>query len=169
MASTGVVDIFLVYQFLRRLATPFEKWEAFKTGVIDKEGKNIGSTYHIIHGSIKKYYEAEIKNQRITPQKVRNIENEIRGSMVGKALDKLTFSTKKSSKLVKKVLEAAISNAENNFGLDIDTLKIIAIFVDKHSQMLTSLHPIQLLSTFSCYNNHIILYCTKYEKYENRI
>jgi|TARA_B110000438_G_C15595378_1_gene555647 hypothetical protein len=39
MASTGVVDIFLVYQFLRRLATPFEKWEAFKTGVIDKQGK----------------------------------------------------------------------------------------------------------------------------------
>ena len=41
MASTGVVDIFLVYQFLRRLATPFEKWEAFKTGVIDKECKVI--------------------------------------------------------------------------------------------------------------------------------
>ena len=41
MASTGVVDIFLVYQFLRRLATPFEKWEAFKTRVIDKEGKII--------------------------------------------------------------------------------------------------------------------------------
>ena len=39
MASTGVVDIYLVYQFLRRLATPFTKWEAFKTGVIDKEGK----------------------------------------------------------------------------------------------------------------------------------
>jgi hypothetical protein len=33
---------------------------------IDKEGKNIGSTYHIIHGSIKKYYEAEIKNQTTT-------------------------------------------------------------------------------------------------------
>ena len=39
MASTGVIDIYLVYQFLRRLATPFTKWEAFKTGVIDKEGK----------------------------------------------------------------------------------------------------------------------------------
>ena len=39
MASTGVIDIYLEYQFLRRLATPFTKWEAFKTGVIDKEGK----------------------------------------------------------------------------------------------------------------------------------
>lgn len=33
-----VVDLFLVYQFIRRLATPFEKWPAYKTGVIDKEG-----------------------------------------------------------------------------------------------------------------------------------
>ena len=34
-----VVDLFLVYQFVRRLATPFEKWDAFEQGVIDKDGK----------------------------------------------------------------------------------------------------------------------------------
>lgn len=34
-----VVDLFLVYQFIRRLATPFEKWDAYKEGVIDKDGK----------------------------------------------------------------------------------------------------------------------------------
>lgn len=34
-----VVDLFLVYQFIRRLATPFEKWEAHKLGIIDKDGK----------------------------------------------------------------------------------------------------------------------------------
>ena len=34
-----VVDLFLVYQFVRRLATPFEKWDAYKEGVIDKDGK----------------------------------------------------------------------------------------------------------------------------------
>lgn len=33
-----IVDLFLVYQFLRRLATPFEEWDAFKTGVIDERG-----------------------------------------------------------------------------------------------------------------------------------
>ena len=33
-----IVDLFLVYQFLKRLATPFEKWKAFQTGVIDKDG-----------------------------------------------------------------------------------------------------------------------------------
>ena len=36
-----VLDLFLIYQFLRRLVTPFEKWDAFKTGVIDKDGKVI--------------------------------------------------------------------------------------------------------------------------------
>lgn len=34
-----VIDIFLLYQFIRRLATPFEKWDAFKLGIIDKNGK----------------------------------------------------------------------------------------------------------------------------------
>ena len=34
-----VVDLFLVYQFIRRLATPFEKWPAYKEGIIDKDGK----------------------------------------------------------------------------------------------------------------------------------
>ena len=36
-----LVDLFLVYQFVRRLATPFTKWEAFKLGVIDKDGSII--------------------------------------------------------------------------------------------------------------------------------
>ena len=37
--AKGAMDIFLVYQFIRRLVTPFEKWDAFEKGVIDKEGK----------------------------------------------------------------------------------------------------------------------------------
>ena len=36
---TGIVDLFMVYQFLRRLATPYEKWPAYATGVIDDKGK----------------------------------------------------------------------------------------------------------------------------------
>lgn len=39
--AKGVVDLFLIYQFLKRLVTPFEKWDAFETGVIDKDGKVI--------------------------------------------------------------------------------------------------------------------------------
>lgn len=75
--------------------------------------------------------QAKMLNTRISAQKVRIIANEVRGDAVGKALDKLSFSPKKAASLVKKVLESAISNAENNFGLDIDNLKIAEIFVDK--------------------------------------
>lgn len=41
MASTSVVDLFVVYQFIRRLATPFNKWDAYKKGVIDERGNII--------------------------------------------------------------------------------------------------------------------------------
>ena len=33
-----IVDLFLVYQFIKRLATPFEKWDAYELGIIDKDG-----------------------------------------------------------------------------------------------------------------------------------
>jgi len=36
--AKGVLDIYLIYEFLRRLVTPFEKWDAYKAGVIDKDG-----------------------------------------------------------------------------------------------------------------------------------
>lgn len=35
------VDLFITYQFIRRLVTPFEKWEAFKHGIIDKDGNQL--------------------------------------------------------------------------------------------------------------------------------
>ena len=38
MAKTSAVDIFVVYQFIKRLATPFNKWDAYKSGVIDERG-----------------------------------------------------------------------------------------------------------------------------------
>ena len=38
MAKTSAVDMFVVYQFIRRLATPFNKWDAYKEGVIDDKG-----------------------------------------------------------------------------------------------------------------------------------
>lgn len=41
MASTSAVDLFVVYQFIKRLATPFNKWAAFESGVIDERGNII--------------------------------------------------------------------------------------------------------------------------------
>jgi hypothetical protein len=41
MSSNPLVDMFLTYQFLKRINTPFEEWDAYKLGIIDKQGKVI--------------------------------------------------------------------------------------------------------------------------------
>lgn len=74
---------------------------------------------------------AKLKGARISAQKARLVADQIRGLPVEEALNVLTFSTKKAAHLVKKVLESAIANAENNEGADIDELKVSTIFVDE--------------------------------------
>jgi large subunit ribosomal protein L22 len=74
---------------------------------------------------------AKLLYQRLSPQKVRLIADQIRGKEVDKALDILKFSNKKSAAVVKKVLESAIANAEHNDGADIDGLKVSEIFIDQ--------------------------------------
>ena len=74
---------------------------------------------------------AKVKNQRISPQKLRIVANELRGISVDKAIDMLAYSNTKAAALIKKVLESAIANAENNFALDIDVLKVLNVTVDK--------------------------------------
>ncbi len=61
---------------------------------------------------------------QISPYKVRPILNAIRGKNVDKALQLLEFSTKKGARLVEKVLNSAIANAENNFNLNVDSLYV---------------------------------------------
>ncbi|MDH5547161.1 MAG: 50S ribosomal protein L22 [Gammaproteobacteria bacterium] len=75
--------------------------------------------------------QAKLRYARISPQKTRLVADQIRGKDVEKALQFLTFSTKKASAIVKKVLESAIANAEHNEGADIDELKVKAITVDE--------------------------------------
>lgn len=72
---------------------------------------------------------------RISPQKCRLVADQIRGLPVDKALNILTFSTKKGAHLVKKVLESAIANAEHNDGADIDELRVTEIRVDQGPSM----------------------------------
>jgi large subunit ribosomal protein L22 len=67
----------------------------------------------------------------ISPQKCRLVANQIRGLAVEKALNILTFSNKRAAFLVKKTLESAIANAENNEGADVDELRVAAICVDE--------------------------------------
>src|SRR5690606_16906919 len=64
-------------------------------------------------------------------QKCRLVANEIRGMQVGQAVEKLRFIQNKAAKIIEKVLNSAISNAEHNLGLDIDDLKVQSIMVDE--------------------------------------
>lgn len=74
---------------------------------------------------------AQAKNIRVSAQKARLVADLVRGMPVARALNVLTFSSKKSAGLVKKTLESAIANAEHNQGADIDALKVKEIFIDK--------------------------------------
>ncbi len=74
---------------------------------------------------------AILKGVRISAQKGRLAADLIRGMPVERALNLLTFSPKKSSALMKKVLESAIANAEHNDGADIDELKVKTVHVEK--------------------------------------
>jgi len=65
---------------------------------------------------------AIVKKLRISPRKLTLVANLIRGKSVQVALFDLTFCSKVIASQVKKCLQSAISNAENNFGLDIDNL-----------------------------------------------
>ena len=79
--------------------------------------------------------QASLRGVRLSAQKGRLIADMIRGKPVEQALNTLTFSPKKASKIVKKVLESAIANAEHNDGADIDELKVTTIHVEKGTSL----------------------------------
>jgi len=74
---------------------------------------------------------ATIRNLRISPQKLNLVAETIRGKPVEAALTALTFSKKRISVDVKKLLESAIANAENNHQLDVDALVVKEAHVGK--------------------------------------
>lgn len=75
---------------------------------------------------------AKGKLVRISPQKLNLVAQTIRGKTVEKALAELTFSRKRVAHQVKKVLESAIANAENNHDLDIDALVVSEAYVGRN-------------------------------------
>ena len=74
---------------------------------------------------------ATARRLRVAPRKARLVADLVRGKGVGVALDILLFSTQKAAPLVRKVLESAIANAENNEGADVDDLTVTTIFVNE--------------------------------------
>lgn len=69
---------------------------------------------------------------RISPQKLNLVAALIRGKKVERALADLTFSKKRIAGDVRKCLQSAIANAENNHGLDVDALVVAEAFVGKN-------------------------------------
>jgi large subunit ribosomal protein L22 len=78
---------------------------------------------------------AKLKGARISAQKARLVADQVRGKPVEEALAVLDFSNKKAAHIVRKVLNSAIANAENNEGADVDELKVSSIFVDEGMTM----------------------------------
>ena len=72
-----------------------------------------------------------LKYARISPQKVRLIVDMIRGNKVISAVKTIQFMPQKAAGIVKKVLDSAIANAENNNRADIDDLKVSEAYVNE--------------------------------------
>lgn len=74
---------------------------------------------------------AVLRTIRVSPQKLNLVATLIRGKKVSSALADLEFSRKRIAGTVKKTLESAIANAENNHNLDVDALVVAEAFVGK--------------------------------------
>jgi large subunit ribosomal protein L22 len=68
--------------------------------------------------------QAITRNMRVSPRKLNLVAESIRNQPAGKAIADLTFSKRRIAKQVKKTLESAIANAENNHQLDVDKLVV---------------------------------------------
>jgi large subunit ribosomal protein L22 len=75
------------------------------------------------------------RNMRVSPRKLNLVAQSIRGKRVDNALNELTFSPKRIAHDVKKVLQSAVANAENNHDLDVDDLVVAQAHVGKNLVM----------------------------------
>ena len=78
---------------------------------------------------------AVVRHLRTSPRKLNLVAGLIRGMAVGDALTQLTFSAKRIAVEVKKGLQAAIANAENNHNLNVDSLYVKEAYVGKNLVM----------------------------------
>ena len=78
---------------------------------------------------------AKLRMLRTSPQKLNLVAAMIRGKKVERALNDLTFSKKRIAQDVRKCLQSAIANAENNHNLDVDELIVAEAWVGKNLVM----------------------------------
>ena len=83
---------------------------------------------------------AVAKNTGVTPRKVRLLVDMVRGKKVDEALTMLRFTPSPTARIVAKVIKSAAANAENNFQMPPEDLKIVRIFADE-AQTLKRYRP----------------------------
>ena len=74
---------------------------------------------------------AFLKGTRLSPQKANLVASVVRDMSIEQASDFLSFSKKKSARVIKKLLDSALANAENNHNADIDKLRIKSLIVNQ--------------------------------------
>ena len=74
---------------------------------------------------------AVAKFTRISPQKVRLVMDQVRGKRAEEALNLLLFAPQRGARIIRKLVSSAVANAEENAGLDVDTLYIKRIYADQ--------------------------------------
>ncbi len=78
---------------------------------------------------------ATVRHIRITPRKARQVIDLIRGKMVGDAINILTFTPLHAARIVKKLLDSAVANAEQKKVGDVDSLMVTRAFVNQGATM----------------------------------
>jgi large subunit ribosomal protein L22 len=74
---------------------------------------------------------AHARYVRISPRKIRLVMDAVRGKKVEEALNILSFMPKKGAAILKKLIESAVANAQENQNLDVDRLRIAQIYADE--------------------------------------
>ena len=97
---------------------------------------------------------ATAKYIRIAPRKVRIVMNLVRGKSVADALAILKFTPKVGADVIEKVLKSAVSNAENNFDMNVDNLYVKTAYVDQ-GPTLKRIHPRSRGQAFKIFEAHV--------------
>jgi len=103
--------------------------------VIGKKGEEVDGLRKDLSAKMGVPVHINIEEIRKPDVDARLVADQVRGKPVEEALSVLEFSNKKAATIVRKVLNSAIANAENNEGADVDELRVSTIYVDEGSTM----------------------------------
>lgn len=78
---------------------------------------------------------AAVKFIRVSPRKIRLVMDQVRGRKVEEALNILSFAPQKGARILKKLINSAVANAEENSDVDVDLLYVKRIYADEGPTM----------------------------------